>query len=106
MNTVAAVFQSKHLISKRLVWKFFMWSIIFCIFKIDEDIAKLVQIIIYFIIQNCLNILYRRQFLRYKRPLYEKLVRNQRRLSSCLSIPMFIGTPCVRYMYSSELTLI
>ena len=44
---------------------FKMWSIL-CIFKIDEEIANFVQILIYLKNENCLNISYLCQFLRYK----------------------------------------
>ena len=113
LNHSEVYIQLKHLILKTPSLKIF--KMFFKLQNRTRDIAKFVQISIYLINQNCLNILYLCKFLRQKkgRPLYEKLVRRtasllhllchqlniryQRQLSSHLLIPMFIGTPCIMY---------
>ena len=98
----------------RLVLRFSKWGLPFFIFKIDGDIESKICTNFNLFNKSKLSLyqLYLRQLLKHKngRPLYEKLVRrtasflyflchalnirNQRRLSSRLSIPVFIGTPC------------
>ena len=56
MNTIIAVFQFKHPILKTSGLEIQNELNHFCIFKIDGDVEKCVQISIYLINQNCLNI--------------------------------------------------
>ena len=104
---------------------FKMCSAIFVSSKFTEILENIYKMSIYLRNQTCLNIEYLRKFLRYKkgiyiyRPLYKTLVRitasflyficylsnirNQWRLLSRLSFPMFYETPCRKY--NSEISV-
>ena len=109
MNTSIAVFQLKHFISKTPGLQIFkMWSTIFVISKLTEILrsrnfslfnkSKLSYCLIsssifktqgrYTTVRHTASFFY---FL-----CYVIIIRNQRRLLSRLSIPMFIWTPCRR----------
>ena len=112
MNTNISVFQSKHLNTVNARYWYFQNVVYhFCIFNIDRDIAKFVQISIYLKISKLSQYLISSSIFTIQKKVknfiwsssysffllfFKSLnIRNQRRNLIRLSIPMIIGTPCI-----------